>query len=112
MGPGGRGLGTHFSFRWNNQVAWITVCETLNAGLPPKKHLRDLTHRERVALFFLIVLNIVALVFALVQVVEQSGSRLPLQCGSRLQEAIERCSAGCSTCTSWFMNASSSSEES
>ena len=31
------------------------VCEPLNAGLPPKKHLRDLTHRERVALFFLIV---------------------------------------------------------
>ena len=33
----------------------LLVCEPLNAGLPPKKHLRDLTHRERVALFFLIV---------------------------------------------------------
>ena len=33
-GPRGRGLGTRFSFRWNNQVAWITVCEPLNAGLP------------------------------------------------------------------------------
>ena len=33
----------------------LLVCEPQNAGLPPKKHLRDLTHRERVALFFLIV---------------------------------------------------------
>ena len=28
------GLGTRFSFRWNNKVAWSTVCEPLNAGLP------------------------------------------------------------------------------
>ena len=46
-GPRGRGLGTRFSFRWNNKVAWSTVCEPLNAGLPPKKHLHDLTHRAR-----------------------------------------------------------------
>ena len=45
--PGGDGLGSRFSFRWNNKVAWSTVCEPLNAGLPPKKHLRDLTHRAR-----------------------------------------------------------------
>jgi hypothetical protein len=24
-GPRGRGLGTRFSFRWNNQIAWITL---------------------------------------------------------------------------------------
>ena len=42
-----QGLGTRFSFLWNNKVAWSTVCEPLNAGLPPKKHLRDLTHRAR-----------------------------------------------------------------
>ena len=30
-----------------NQTAWSTVCETLDAGLPPKKRLRELTHRVR-----------------------------------------------------------------
>ena len=30
-----------------NQIAWSTVYEPLDAGLPPKKRLRELTHRER-----------------------------------------------------------------
>lgn len=30
-----------------DQTAWSTVCETLDAGLPPKKRLRELTHRVR-----------------------------------------------------------------
>ena len=47
MGPGGEGWGPAFPFGWNNKVAWSTVCEPLNAGLPPKKHLHDLTHRAR-----------------------------------------------------------------
>ena len=56
MGPGGEGWGPAFPFRCRvsveqNQVAWIkrliTVCEPLNAGLPRKKLLRDLTTRRR-----------------------------------------------------------------
>ena len=27
-------------------VAWITVCEPLNAGLPPKKHVYATSHTE------------------------------------------------------------------
>ena len=48
-GPRGRGLGTRFSFRWNNKVARITVCEPLNAGLPPKKHVYATSHIPRAA---------------------------------------------------------------
>ena len=45
----GRGLGTRFSFsfRWYNQVAWITVCEPLNAGLPPKNFYATSPHASR-----------------------------------------------------------------
>ena len=46
MGPGGEGWGPAFPFG-NNKVAWITVCEPLNAGLPPNKHLRDPSHSHR-----------------------------------------------------------------
>jgi len=35
MGPGGEGWGPALILRWNNQVAWITVCEPLNARIPP-----------------------------------------------------------------------------
>ena len=37
----GRALGVR------DQTTWSTVCETLDAGLPPKKRLRELTHRVR-----------------------------------------------------------------
>ena len=43
MGPGGEGWGPAFPFGGTTKVAWSTVCEPLNAGLPPKKHLHDLT---------------------------------------------------------------------
>ena len=41
------GWGPALILRWNNQVAWITVCEPLNARIPPKKLLRDLTQTRR-----------------------------------------------------------------
>ena len=48
---GGEGWGTRFSFsfRWYNQVAWITgtVCEPLNAGLPPKNFYATSPHASR-----------------------------------------------------------------
>jgi hypothetical protein len=36
MGPGGEGWGPALILRWNNQDAWITVCEPLNARIHPR----------------------------------------------------------------------------